>query len=131
MNGRILGCAVVGAGLFLAVTALAGYKNTTTVYVDATNRQAFGAIGAARSSSDSVQFIGCFTASYANDDAYVACYAKNSAGTQVSCVSHDPQLVQASTASTSHSYVRFIYDASGNCTFIQISNYSYHSPLQP
>lgn len=112
----------------LAVTsasALAGFKTNANVTVDTSNRFASGALGSARSSGDSVQYIGC-SVTDAVGQAYVTCTARNSAGTVASCSSTDYGKVTVASAINSDSFVFFRYDTSGVCTYLSVSTYSHY-----
>jgi hypothetical protein len=77
--------------------ARAGQKNTYPIVVNLTTKEAEGAVGSARNSSDSTQYIYCAVelgASLPPDQLYghtayrVTCVARNSSGQTLSC-SHD------------------------------------------
>jgi hypothetical protein len=118
MRKLIASFLVIGA----AGIAYAGYKTTYLVSVDAPNRTAYGSMGDARASSDSLQYIGC---SYAGYSTYGSgtCNARNSAGQSVYCYTSDAPML-AAIASVNDGYLYFQWDANGKCTYIYSSNSS-------
>lgn len=106
-------------------TALAGLKINSTVTVNTTSRYATGALGSARNSADSVQYIGCSVTDSAGS-AFVSCSARNSAGRFASCTSSDVGKVSAASSINSDSYIYFRYDSSGVCTYLSVSTFSYY-----
>jgi hypothetical protein len=118
-----------------SASAIAGYRYTRQVTV--TTQQAYGAIGSARNSGDTLQYIGCdfyATTTYSN----LHCRARNSAGATLHCwqdaraYEHMAKVVASITDS---SYVRFAVDPAAadptRCTWVQVENHSKYEPPQP
>jgi hypothetical protein len=95
---------------------------------------AMGSMGSARSSADSNQYIGCqvSTNNVSSGAVTVQCFARNAAGTYLSCVTTDPNYVNAAQAIDGDSYIRFNTESSGsNCTYLLVLDSSYYAPKQP
>ncbi len=121
-------CAAVGLA---ATAAWAGTKVSALVYVEPTSRYAYGSLGSARNSADTVQYIGCYISAYSNGAEYVGCFARNAANTYVSCSSSVPQIINAVRALGGDGYLYFDYDASGACTSVDVRQVSYFVPRIP
>lgn len=118
--------ALFSIGLAAAsATALAGLKINTVVTVNTISRFASGALASARSSADVVQFIGCSVTDSAGA-AFVTCSARSSTGAFAACTSTDVGKVSAASSISSDSFVSFRYDATGACTFLSVSTFSYY-----
>jgi hypothetical protein len=126
-------CLAIGLVAIYASTALAGYKQTQQVYVNQSTRVAYGSVGDARASSDSKQYIDCYVV-YNNATPFAACEAHNSAGTGGICHFQTSQTITAiqmiATQTTASSYY-FTWDANGICTYLNIANGSYSTPMVP
>jgi hypothetical protein len=115
----------------LVGVAHAGKKTTVVVQVITGTRTALGSLGSARNSADGVQMIGCAVSANAGSAPTLSCSATDSAGTVGSCVSSDQNLVQVLSSLQGDSWLKFTWDASGNCTFIQVQNNSTYAPKSP
>ncbi len=125
--------AVVGGvvALVLAGTsAWAGMKaGNQGVTIDTTNRWASGSLGGARNSADANQHIGCRVIGYSVGVATATCYANDATNsTTVTCSSTVASVVQAAATVSDSSWVRFDWDANGNCTTVNVYNNSYFEP---
>src|SRR5690242_20086283 len=60
----VLGCAV--AAVLVGTAAWAGSKYAYPVFIDLTQKKAYGTLGAARNSSDATQFISCDVHAYSD-----------------------------------------------------------------
>jgi len=116
------------AGLLAATAAWAGYKGTWPVYVDTLNRTAGGSLGSTRNSTDSSQYIGCYTYAYSSGSEYALCIASTSAGAYASCWSSVPQIINVVRSLNGDGYVYFRYDTGGQCTYVEVQNYSTLEP---
>ncbi|GEN09631.1 hypothetical protein SAMN05443572_109283 [Myxococcus fulvus] len=113
--------------LTFAGTSLAGARYGQNVHVDTALRYAFGAIGAARNSSDYNQALKCgISATPTTMSGY--CIATNAQGEAYSCSTNSPNLVEAIKHVGESSYVRFHGDEYGNCIEIVVENASYNEP---
>jgi hypothetical protein len=133
-TGKLVGVSIAGA--LLSTAALAGYKATSEVVVSSTTTgmTAMGSVGSARNSADSTQYIGCqvSTNNVSSGSVTVQCFARNAAGTYLSCVTTDPNYVSAAQAIDSDSYIRFSTESSSsNCTYLLVVDSSYYAPKQP
>jgi hypothetical protein len=114
---------ITAACLLIAFTlviqyARAGRKSNITVTIDTTSRYAYGALGAARNSSNTVEEIGCYTFGYSDNSSFASCYATNASNQSVSCTSTSPAIVAAAQSVNGDSHVYFAYDQGGACTFV-------------
>jgi hypothetical protein len=115
----------------LSTPAFAGKKITESVVVDTAARHAYGALGSARNSTDQNQWIGCHiiaTSTAANS--FGGCSGQNSNNTPFSCSvsSSKIALMEAIRSVQGDSRIRVEWDASGNCTRIDVANDSRREP---
>jgi hypothetical protein len=128
---------VMGLGLgtlLLAGTgALAGSKIVRNVYVSSSTGggYAYGSLGNARTSSDTVQYIGCTTSSGSAGDVAMTCFAKSSSGITGSCTSSVPALVEDARSVTADAYIDFRWDGAGKCLQLTVSHASHYQPTVP
>ncbi len=130
--------AVVGVAVALSLAGTAAWAGAKTVVPvtispSASTTWVSGTIGSARNSANTNETIGCALYAYSNVSApsSIQCYARNAAGTYISCTSTAPALVNAMSAITSDSYITFVVDTSGSCTHVYINNSSYFEPKAP
>lgn len=91
--------------------------------------EAQGAMSAARLSANMDEHIGCrLRGDVLNHRIQVQCVAADENGTQVSCLSTEPEIIAAMQAITVYSWILFKFDTSGNCTFLQTSTKSLYVP---
>lgn len=122
---------VVAVGL-VGASAWAGSKSTNwAVTIDTAAKTAHGSVGAARSSADTLQYIGCSVYAYEDGFTYAGCSAKNAAGTFVNCSSSVPAIVETVRNMPSDGFVQFYWNTNGDCTYVSLGNYSYYAPKQP
>jgi hypothetical protein len=125
-NRVVLGILLLGA---MGVPALAGLKTANPVLIDATARTAQGAIGTVRNTGDAVQYLGCEVTAFGDGGWITSCYARNAAGTTVSCVNlTEPQLRDSARALNGDSWLLFQWDDAGQCTQIFSRNDSRFRP---
>lgn len=93
------------------MSAQAGSRRVLQVVIDDTARSASGALGAARQSTDSAQFISC----YNEAGPLAVCVARNSAGLQRACTTTDPRHVATIRALRSDSHIFFAWRENGQC----------------
>ena len=116
----------VALGLLFAMSsAWAGLTTNNAVYIAGSNPgSAYGNINAARFSSDSTQYIGCSVFPSSNlGVTQTSCYAKNSAGTYMTCNSTSPVIAQIAASIGSTSYLWFTV-TNGSCTYLNVDNWS-------
>jgi hypothetical protein len=112
--------------LCFGTAAWAGMKSGYAVVVDTVNHEVRGAIGTTRNSAGSSEYMGCY-AQIDNSAKSMSCFARDAAGTYVTCFSSDPELVTMARAVTSDSFVVWRYTGS-SCTFLKVLNASYIDP---
>jgi len=121
----VLACALV---LATSVTVEAGQRTDAFVVVSTTSRVASGSMGSARQSSGTVQSIGCSVVYPPNLPQWGSCVATNSAGTSATCAFSGNEYWHLLSTLGDDAYITFKWDASGNCTSLEIRNYSYYMP---
>jgi hypothetical protein len=90
--------------------------------------EAFGALGSARNSSDTNQYIGCDVAAFSGSGSSVHCFARDASGNGAGCSSSDPALVQSVSSLNSDSFLHFAFSPSATCTSIRVYTYSAQEP---
>lgn len=114
----VLAAAAVLASLSIATLASAGYATTSEVTISGVS--AWGAMGDARSSADSVQYIGCTLYAYPTSESG-SCLARNASGTYLGCTaSSDAQRDIIKSIKGQGTRVYFADDGSGYCSTIQV-----------
>jgi len=120
---------LVAAGvLTTGGAAWAGAKTSYPVVINTTTRTANGALGSARNSTDTVQYIGCLIGVTNSYTEFVRCFARNSAGTTVGCYSNNYNFIDAVQTINSDSYINFTYDVGGGCTLLEVTTSSITEP---
>jgi len=110
--------------LSAATLGAAGYRHTRTVGVYSTYAQ--GSLGAARASSDSLQYIGCqIHANEAWDSRSMTCMAMNSSGAFTYCQTDNPHLVDAMAYADGNSWIAFTFSTNANCLALRVDTFSY------
>ena len=84
----------------------------------------YGALGSARNSSDSRQYIGC----HVSNDNVAGCSARDQSGTSASCTTQISAQIATIKNVTDSSYVFASFGANGQCTSVTVSNRSYYAP---
>jgi hypothetical protein len=124
--------AAVAFALGAADRASAGRKDLWTVTVDHGARRAYGSLGSARNSADSVQSIGCSTFyDPVNKVNQATCVAADAKGNWARCMTQDPTIVAVTFAFTESSHVAFSWDERDECVHIFVGNASNHEPKLP
>lgn len=129
--------ALLGLSLAAGGAAVAGYKIQQPVEVGDT--WAYGAIGSARNSSDTSQYIHCYgwafppVAGGTSTQPQTTCTARSAAGLMLSCTTNsDEGEAQVNLAANSDGYVMFNigWPHDSNCSAVHVANYSYYPPKQ-
>jgi hypothetical protein len=120
--------AVFSCVLLLSAIAHAGLKSYWPVYVDKSARYAYGELGAARNSPDSLQALGCRVESSSSGYADVYCFARDTNGNGVGCIAFDAGLIGAAAALRGDGYLYFVFDENSLCTYIEASSSSTRIP---
>ena len=121
------------AGLVtIAGKTRAGLKTSQAVVIvtTPTTRLANADLGFAHNTANNVEQISC-TVSTNTSSASVSCFARNSEGLTVSCLSTDPDLVAAARSLSSDSYLIFRWNDEGQCTNITVRQGSASRPKAP
>ncbi|HYO53610.1 hypothetical protein [Archangium sp.] len=127
-KNAVLGCAV--AAVLAGTAAWAGSKYSYPVFIDLTQKKAYGTLGAARNSSDTTQFISCDVHAYSDGSKNMSCAAKSTSGTYVYCSSTVAALVETARSLSGDSFVYFQWDTSGVCTYLGVGHSSEYAPKQ-
>ena len=125
--GGVLGVAILAA----AGAATAGAKWTDDVYVNATGRTGWGALGTARNTSNTTEYIRCavsFSEAWSGGEPYVYCYARDASGTSTSCGAYSKELAEVLHALNGDSYLYFTGSGTSTCQHIEVSNSSTYEP---
>jgi len=123
------GLVVVALGLSGGGLAVAGVRWTSEVAISTTARWAQGAMGSARNSTDSTQYIAC-----SNTNDYVYCSARNEAGTYVHCDAYSAALAGTLRGVDSSAFLIFYWTGaatSGTCSSITVEHGSGYAPKNP
>lgn len=114
--------ALVLAGTTL--TASAGLRVTSPVWIDHQERIVMGAFGDTRATADNVQYISCVTGAFGIG----SCAAVDATGRMGACSTNKPDQLATIRSLTQHSFIVFSWDKGGTCTSIQVQNSSYSNP---
>ena len=90
-----------------------------------------GAIGDARASSDSHEYIGCATIAPTSGSVYGWCAATDPTGHFVSCSWSTAEQAAAVATLTPQSWIYFLINTNGTCGEIAVENLSYYQPAAP
>jgi hypothetical protein len=129
----IVAVAALCVGGTLLGKARAGLNYTQPVVVHRWpdgSGEAYGALGDARSSADSTQYIGCSVyaaAGYTTGD----CYGRDSSGNWFGCSTLQSSFVQVAASIGGASSLRVAWNTGGDCTDLTVYNYSYNTPMVP
>jgi hypothetical protein len=119
--------AAAAVGLFASTSALAGMLLELPVVIDDATLSVSGSLGNVHNSSDRTQYIGCsLTSGFGGQ-----CYARNTAGVTRSCVTQDPDVINAIASLNGNSHLIFYWNQSGMCTSVYVSIESFSAPKEP
>jgi hypothetical protein len=118
---------LVGVLTTAAGMAAAGQSLTYQVNINDTYKFAVGAMPAVRSSSDTVQFIGCYNNVYTGGVS-ASCFATNSAGVSRNCYTNNADMIAAIQSISSESYIYFQWNTDGTCSYVFVENSSRFKP---
>jgi hypothetical protein len=119
------------SGINMAWAGLKSEENVS-VTVSGSSATAAGAVGTARASADTVQFIRCTVQGFATSNS-IFCSARSAAGTNFSCTANgltNPARAIAVAAMSEGSRL-FIAANNGECTQIDVTNSSANKPKVP
>ena len=123
----LVALAVLGS----AGSALAGSKLVSTVSIDVAGKRASGAIGSARASADTRQWIGCYSGAYADGSVMGFCGAVDANGLTRQCTIRDPKQLEEVRSLSSDGHISFRWNDSGLCTEVIVMHMSYWAPKAP
>jgi hypothetical protein len=130
MNKVAVSLAVATSLLALAAgNAWSGYKQVSPVSVNLSYRYASGSLGSTRNSADTQSYLSCYTYASPTDAGPVGvCVAYNGSVSGSCLFQNKPALASVVQSLSSDSWVYFAWDASNQCTMIQVDNGSYSEP---
>ena len=124
MKRIILSAALLAA----AGTASAGTRGAYPVYVGSI--YAYGSLGTARASSDSLSYAEC-QRYVTPTNAVLSCYVRDATGKSAMCTTSDPAFVAEGRALKGDSLLYFEWDANGVCKALRITDSSTLAPKSP
>jgi hypothetical protein len=116
--------------LLASPSALAGLKTFGDVSINDSAMVASGELGAARSTTDTRQYLSCQTAADTGSS-LGQCFAVDANGVFRSCYTFNPQLVATIRSLNGDSYLVFDWNANGECTGVIVYNGSDTPPKAP
>jgi hypothetical protein len=119
---------VIAAVSLVAAPAWAGTREVHLVDVSLESMNAMGDLGAARSSPDPSQFIGCSITAVQGQPISGMCAARDRRGEIASCQTTDPALLQAISLLHGDSFLQFSWNAAWECTAITVYQSSMFQP---
>jgi hypothetical protein len=111
-----------------AGAAVAGVKTPQAVVINNGIRTAGGALGTARNSTDTNQFIGCEVTIVTAGGPAVFCFATNAKGAGASCTSGSAAMASAVQNIQPDSNITFAWDSNSNCVSLTVSTASQWEP---
>jgi hypothetical protein len=122
---RVLQGIATGAALLMGVSvaAFAGFHQGQQVVIIDASSFANGDLGYVHNTPDTIQYIGC-----TSSGGSAWCFARNLAGLSRSCSTSNATLLSAIHSLNGDSYLIFGWNASGQCTFINVENGSLTAP---
>jgi hypothetical protein len=117
----------------IAVQAFAGKKTAQEVFVNPISRYAYGALGSARNSADSTQYIGCYV-DYSASEFFGGCEAKSASGAFASCYFPAATFeIYEKILSTqgANPYFWFNWNPDGSCASFEVDSFSHYRPITP
>jgi hypothetical protein len=122
--------ALAAVGVLAAGTALAGYKTAYTTVGVSKNSDGSGYIAGhlsgARDSADSIQEVGCFLTARTSTGFRAGCRATDATGKSAVCYTTNTTMALPINAISADAAIWVAFDANGNCTEINIYNYSFY-----
>lgn len=106
------------------LTASAGLRVTSPVWVDPQERIVMGTLADTRATADNVQYVTCVTGALGIG----SCGAVDAKGRRAACSTMNPDHIATIRSLTQHSFISFSWDESGVCTLIQVQNGSWSLP---
>ena len=132
MHSRLIRVAAVAlvAGT-LSLGAVAGMRTISQVKISDAQGWATGDLGYARSTGDTVQYIGCYINGSGSGAATGVCTARNSANVTRSCSTTQSKWLDIIASLNGDSNLYFRWGSDGKCTMIIVENNSTLAPKQP
>jgi len=128
-NGRLKVALFAASTLVVlgaAHVASAGLREEAPVFLDGIGMQ--GAMGSARNTSDTVQWIGCGIYVEGLDSPSAWCEGVHSNGTYRGCTTTRKSHIQAIASASNDSWIFFRVDSTGRCSSVEIQTRSSHPP---
>jgi len=132
---KILKAIFTAALLLTSGLSLAGKSSSVPVEVSTVDSWARGSMTTARFSDNLIESIGCGIRTYAEDvDGVVSesvtgfCQANTSTSTYRICYTTNPKLLDQINSISDYSYILFVWNDLGDCTYISTSTQSFYIP---
>jgi hypothetical protein len=120
--------------LMPVLSSYAGQANDVPVTIDGTLREAYGNYKTARFAPSDTTMIGCGSYVSINDLATGSmirggfCQARDASGTTAFCSIITGAIADKVSSISDYSYVRFLWNEDGICTFLSVSTQSFYIP---
>jgi hypothetical protein len=122
----------VGLGASHAAAGSRRSGNEVQIYGNEHDGAANGQLATVRNSDDDVQYIGCVVGSNGlGQPRSVSCEAMNAKGQWGHCSSSDPEKIAVLDALQLNSQLSFAWNKTGECTHLNVENFSFFAPLEP
>ncbi|MCP4136738.1 MAG: hypothetical protein GY754_37560 [bacterium] len=130
MIKKILGLGILTVVVLSAGYLFAGYALTNQVYVNntASSPYAHGALQAARNSSDTTQYIGCYNYTLTGTPG-AACIARDSSGNTIIGSTTNADLIEtirSASGTSAYVYFRLSSSSSSELDYVYTNNFSYN-----
>jgi hypothetical protein len=122
---------VLGLAMLAGGTAWAGYKQGNNVVIHPAPINAFGGdMGAARNSTDTLQYIHVTHFAHTIGTAFADVAVRDSSGAAATCRTYDVKLLDALHSINSDSFIMVYHDGAGTCNSVEVNTSSYNMPKQ-
>jgi crotonobetainyl-CoA:carnitine CoA-transferase CaiB-like acyl-CoA transferase len=122
----VVSTALFGTGMYFGNPAWAGQTTRSEVRVYPTSAE--GTTYGARYSADKNQTIYCTTYPGADGKTAAFCAAMDKQGTHKYCATNNPQLVTIAQSITDYSFINFLFNSAGTCTYLTVYKGSPYLP---
>lgn len=133
MKPNHIGAAASGlCAIVLCAGAYAGAVTVSTVAVD--SNSASGALALVRNTTDSTQYIECFSGASSQTTAhYAQCVARSATRAYFSCTTHNPKLIAVAQSVSANSFITVsshanLANGDRECTHLTVFNSSRYLP---
>jgi hypothetical protein len=125
------GVVAVVASCTVSLGAFAGMRTIEQVKIADEQSWASGDLGYARSTNDTVQYIGCYIIGSGSGSSSGHCSARNAAGVTRKCSTNQPKWLDIIASLNGDSNLYFRWNSEGQCTMIIVEQNSTLAPKLP